>query len=127
MTRSEPTEILAGELRDGIWRVTLIRAVQAGEVVHQMTGEVFENPTKYTVKVGPRDHIMDPVARYMNHSCTPTCAIDGLEITALQDLAAGDEVTFDYTSTEEDFVSQFGCNECGLLLTGAPVPCGKQA
>ena len=50
------------------------------------------------------------VANYMNHSCTPTCLfVDGGEaytglMVAARDLLPGDEITFDYCTSEDSEV-----------------------
>lgn len=36
--------------------------------------------------------------RWLNHSDTPNSAFDGFELYALRDIAAGEEITFDYTA-----------------------------
>ena len=59
------------------------------------------------------------VANYMNHSCTPTCLfVDGGEaytglMVAARDLLPGDEITFDYCTSEDcDLTPAWDCH-CG--------------
>lgn len=51
---------------------------------------------------------------YVNHSCAPNAGFrDGLVLIARRDIAAGEEITWDYSTAidEADFVG-FGC-QCG--------------
>ena len=54
-----------------------------------------------------KDTWIDPIDefQYLNHSCNPTAGLKGsrkLRLYALRDLEPGDEVTIDYSTTEED-------------------------
>lgn len=119
---------LAGYLGDGVWSARLVEPAKADEVVHTLDGPVFSSPTKYTVRVGPGEHLIDPVAQYMNHSCSPTFRIDGRNVIALGDYEAGAEVTFDYATTEEpSLAAPFVCDRCGLLFEGDRPPCKSEA
>ena len=50
---------------------------------------------------------MDPYGTHFNHSFGPNCEIKGREVLALQDIPAGTQLTFDYTTTEEEIVAPF--------------------
>ena len=50
---------------------------------------------------------IDPIDefQYLNHSCNPTAGLKGtrkLRLYALRDVAPGEEITIDYSTTEED-------------------------
>jgi SET domain-containing protein len=50
---------------------------------------------------------------YMNHSCNPNCVIaNKTQVIALREIGAGEELTFDYSTTEEDPYWEMPCN-CG--------------
>lgn len=59
-------------------------------------------------------HVLHPLARFINHSCAPTTFVDVTRqaIMALRNIQAGEEITFNYLSTERRIVSPFDCN-CG--------------
>lgn len=85
-----------------------------GEVLIDLNGaEICHTPDFATIDLHDR-HVVHPVARYMNHSCAPTAFIDVARksIVALKDIHPGDEITFNYLSTERKIVSPFDC-ECG--------------
>ena len=55
------------------------------------------------------------MARYINHSCDPNCAADKMNghlwIIALRDIKAGEELTYNYGYTQENY-QQYPCH-CG--------------
>lgn len=51
--------------------------------------------------------VNDNIIRYINHSCNPNMGIKGsVTFVALRDIKKGEEVTFDYSITEEDLFWQ---------------------
>ena len=71
---------------------------------------------KYTIEVNGK-HFMDDMGKFLNHSCKPNSRIvseDGfILLYAITDIDIGDEVTFDYNSTEGNISNPFVCNCCG--------------
>jgi hypothetical protein len=54
----------------------------------------------------------DP-ADYVNHSCDPNCGIVGsVLLVTMRDVAAGEELCFDYAMTDSDDYDMFECS-CG--------------
>jgi hypothetical protein len=99
-------------------------AIPAGEVVIDVTGFVTDRPSRTSIQVGEREHIdlppgHDPTRvavefpwRFLNHSCDANTRLSGRAIVALRPIAAGDEITFDYRTTEYDMATPFVCR-CG--------------
>ena len=61
----------------------------------------------------------DNLAKYINHSCDPNCEAeveDGhILIHAVKDIAAGEELSFDYDQEYfDEFIKPIGCR-CGAL------------
>jgi uncharacterized protein len=58
----------------------------------------------------------------MNHSCDPSCWFEGNYLmTATRDLAVGDEVTFDYSTSNDwpqDWTCMCGSSLCRGRITG---------
>lgn len=89
--------------------------------------ETLAAPNKYTVQVSDEIHItLHPgFLQYMNHSCDPNVFFDTtkMELSALKDISAGDELTFFYPSTEFSMASPFNCfcgaNNCLHKIQGA--------
>ncbi|KAJ9510382.1 hypothetical protein QJQ45_015846 [Haematococcus lacustris] len=108
------------------------RKVLAGTVISRFDAkEVTTAPTMYTVQIpltpltccnslplqtGENEHIVlqPTLLEYINHSCNPTAFFDTAErqLVALRDIQPGDEVTFNYVSTEFDMATPFDCH-CG--------------
>lgn len=110
-------------------RVVTTVAVPRGDVVAHITGHrEVHAPTRFTVQVGIDRHI-DGLAQltFMNHSCAPNVFLNtaNLTLVALRDIAAGEEVTFFYPSTEWHMAEPFGClcgtPECVSYIAGAEV------
>ena len=108
----------------GVW---CDEPVAAGCTVLEFDGAVRTTPARYSVQVGADAHIhpddsavmtQDPSRfrwRFLNHSCAPTCRVEGRRLVALRDLAAGEELTFDYNATEWSVAEPFTClcGACG--------------
>ncbi len=81
--------------------------------ISSSTNEAQSIPMWYGLGNGrwldPGEHI----GRYINHSCSPTAAIVGTRtIVARRDLLVGEEVTIDYSMTDEDPLWVMPCR-CG--------------
>ncbi len=63
---------------------------------------------------------------YINHSCSPNLAFteNGKHFVAIRDIKAGDELTFDYATCEDDPDWQWPClcasDQCRGILSGFP-------
>jgi len=89
------------------------------EVIHVLTGKIFDHPTRETIHVGDNVHIYDEYGIFMNHSFNPTTKINKYNVVALTDINSGDELTFNYNETEINMASPFvvdGVKVCGKLL-----------
>lgn len=95
-------------------------AIAAGELILVFTGPLLTrvqlDPHDYHLQIGD-DLYLGPSGAaddYVNHSCDPNSGfIDGLRLVALRAIAAGEEITWDYSTAidEEDFTG-FTC-QCG--------------
>lgn len=52
--------------------------------------------------------------RYINHSCEPNSGLTGRTVVALRRICKGEEITIDYSTTEEDPFWRMSCS-CGSL------------
>jgi SET domain-containing protein len=76
-------------------------------------------PTRFSIQVG-RDVHLDPISDRespwgcLNHGCDPNVAIDveRRAIIARRGIVAGDQLRFDYNTTEWELAEPFVCN-CG--------------
>ncbi len=98
-----------------------------GELIHPISHyRLVDRPTYQTIQVGRDRHIEElGVLAYLNHSCRPNTHVDttALTVTALRDIAAGEELSFFYPSTEWEmdrpFVCLCGAPQCIRLVAGA--------
>lgn len=96
-----------------------LRSFAPGEIVVPLEGRLVLQPTRFTIQVGALAHL-DPISErtspwsYLNHGCDPNVAIDVQRraIVARRPIAAGDELRFDYHTTEWALAEPFVCN-CG--------------
>jgi len=92
-----------------------------GDLVVAITGHEVRVPTRYTLQLAPGSHIDAepqpgavggyPEWRFLNHSCDPNTMVRGKTFVARRAIRRGDELTFDYESTEWDMATPFSC-EC---------------
>lgn len=115
---------LAVQRADGQFRVVAETAFAAGDVLLLVNGLVVDRPSRYSVQIGPHAHVDPPVAgdltldierypwRFLNHACEPNAALQGRTLVARRWIRPGEEVTFDYLTTEYDLAEPFSCS-CG--------------
>ncbi|MEO8412187.1 MAG: SET domain-containing protein-lysine N-methyltransferase [Ginsengibacter sp.] len=103
-------------------------AHKAGDVFSTFeAAETLPFPNKYTVQVAEDVHIIlhPEFLQYINHSCDPNVFFDTekMQLSCLKNIAAGDEFTFFYPSTEFSMSSPFNCfcgaNNCLHTIQGA--------
>jgi hypothetical protein len=98
-----------------------------GEVVYRFSGQdIRTTPTYDSIQIGVNRHTLDlGLLVYINHACDPSTIIDAanLSVLAAHSIAAGDELTYFYPSTEWDmdrpFVCRCGAPECLRFVAGA--------
>lgn len=82
-------------------------------------------PSRYTIQVERDEHVDAAAVKYLNHSCRPNVYVDTArrEVIAIRDIAAGEELSFFYPSTEWEMVEPFVCRcghaNCLGLISGA--------
>lgn len=95
--------------------VVAARGFLRGDLVTQGFGSVTRERSMHTIQIDRDTHLVPPSPmRLLNHSCEPNCGIlinrgvDNIEIHALRDIAAGEELTLDYETFEEEFEALTG-------------------
>lgn len=92
------------------------RAIRSGTLILRVTGHhAVAAANRFTVQAGATTHLagIGPLT-FMNHSCAPNVFIDTVDMTvmAIRDIAAGEELSFFYPSTEWHMAEPFDCH-CG--------------
>lgn len=107
--------------------LTVRKSFAKGELIYRFPGQsVRQTPTYQSIQIGMDRHTLDlGLLAYMNHACDPSAVIDteNRSVLAVRSIAAGDELTFFYPSTEWDMARPFVCQcrapQCLSLITGA--------
>jgi cyanophycin synthetase len=86
------------------------RPLQAGTVILRAWGPTTTERSKYTIQVDHDLHLLPPEPlRFLNHSCEPNCGllirsgVEQIELHALRDIQADEELTLDYETFEVEF------------------------
>jgi SET domain-containing protein len=92
------------------------RPVMQDDILITYDGPILNHPTRYSIQVGDQMHIEGtPESNaYLNHSCLPNTYVDwqGVFLRALRNIAAGEELTCNYLTTDWDLHEKFLC-ACG--------------
>ena len=114
------SSIVAIAVADSESRLVAIDGIPRGQRLFGIEGELSPRPTRYSLQIEIDGHL-EPARsggveryfwQYMNHSCQPNVWIRGLEVHALRDIQPGEDVTFDYNTTEYEMDAPFRC-QCG--------------
>ena len=115
------------EVRDkaGFKGVYAEHAIKQDSVIFNLRGTISTRPSKYTIQLGSNRHLNFPAIRrpnddldycwqYLNHCCEPNGYMNTAERTfrALRDIAPGEEISFNYLTTESEMAEPFHCH-CG--------------
>lgn len=121
--------VVATEPCDGLnqatRRVVAVDRHPTGDILLRLVGVLTVTRDRFSIEVGPGLHvgppprtpIQDMAAKcpwvFVNHSCRPNAAVRGQALVATRDIAPGEEITFDYTTTESELAEPFHCR-CGF-------------
>lgn len=97
------------------------RIIFKGEEVLSINGKIISYATKYSIQLDINKHIepgfVDPDLDdfawcFLNHSCNANCFIDvkSVKLIAKQTIFEGDEICFNYNTTEYKMSTPFTCN-----------------
>jgi len=100
------------------------RALAKGDRILDIEGEPVPAPTRHSIQLNLDLHIECTTTigaeemrarfpwRFLNHCCDPNASVVGRTLVARRAIAAGEEITFDYTTTEAAMAEPFRCG-CG--------------
>ena len=113
----EPVEVKPGRLGRG---VVATRDIPTGETLLRTWGQQVPQRSRHTIQVDRQTHIVpDGVAVLVSHSCDPNCGVvirsgvKEIEFRALRPITAGEEITIDYDTFEEEVAHHGGPCRCG--------------
>jgi hypothetical protein len=93
------------------------KRVGKDEVVFTLSGEIFDKPTRETIYIGGNKHIYDNYGMFINHSFAPTVRIEGVNVVAIRDIDADEELAFNYNDNEINMAAPFVVG--GVLVCGS--------
>lgn len=108
-------------------RLVTDQPIRSGELISSISGyRIVSKVTYQTVQISAHEHIEElGVLAYLNHSCQPNTIVDttAFTVSAIRDIAAGEELNFFYPSTEWEmdrpFICLCGAPQCIRLVAGA--------
>lgn len=110
---SPKIELRAAEIGQGVFTR---QAVAAGEVLIALAHLFVGAPGRHTIQIDGERHQAGTgeIDDFLNHCCEPSAFLDAdrLCFVAARDIAAGEEVTFNYLTSEWDMAEAFDCR-CG--------------
>lgn len=99
--------------------VFAVEPVPAGAGAVMLPAVFEDRPGRHTIQLDAGRHqaYTGDVDDFLNHSCRPNTYLDpeGLRLVALHPIAAGEEITFNYSASELDMAEPFEC-----LCDGTP-------
>jgi hypothetical protein len=120
-TAERPCEVRDAAHGSGVFAT---RDIARGARILSIEGRLQDHPTRYSIQLGESMHIeassdLAPLEmrerhpwRFLNHACDPNARVQGRLLIARRPIRAGEQVTFDYTTTELDMAEPFECG-CG--------------
>lgn len=110
---SSKVELRAGEIGYG---VVAREAIAAGEVVIAPAQVFVAAAHRHTIQLDADRHQAgtDEIDDYLNHACAPNLRLDAerLCFVAVRPIAPGEQLTFNYLTSEWDMAEAFDCS-CG--------------
>ena len=92
---------------------------RVGQIVAKIEGAILDTPNRFTYQVAPNKHIScDNELKYINHHCYPNLKVENENLVCIKAIETGDELTFDYNSSEDRLDEPFECACCGKLIKG---------
>ena len=94
--------------------------IEKGDVILSIEGKIQTTPSKYSIQKNKTEHIhpysdrsddIESEWKYINHSCNPNSflAIDENLIIARRNILSGEEIRFNYNTTEYKLSAPFQC------------------
>lgn len=89
------------------------------DIIFELSGKIFDNPTRETIHIGNNKHIYDNYGIFINHSFNPNIYINGKNVIALIDINENEELRFNYNDNEINMANPFYDNN--ILVEGKKI------
>ena len=107
--------------KNGIKGLFATKNYNLNSKIHKLDGEIRSKPTKITIEIAYKRHIIDSYGMYMNHSFDPSCKIYEGYIIAIRDVKKGEELTYNYNDNETKLAYPFKDYITNELVSGMKV------
>ncbi|MGE3246457.1 MAG: SET domain-containing protein-lysine N-methyltransferase [Beijerinckiaceae bacterium] len=91
-------------------------AIAKGQAIFYLDGRIDGSASKHSIQLAEDRHVVTEhsIWQFTNHACTPNMRIDTVNrnMVAVRDIAADEELTFNYNTSEWAISSPFTCG-CG--------------
>ena len=96
-----------------------------GNIVLILKGNYFSEPTRTSIQIGDK-HLESWEGGHVNHHCLPNTKVVVEQgefnlmhyLVAIKDIEIGQQITFDYETTEKKLSNPFRCKCHGKLIEG---------
>ena len=111
-------------IKQGMRGLFANRTFNKGEIILLLKGNYFNKPTRTSIQVGNNKHVENYEGGLINHHCNPSANIliipdvEPAIVVANTTIFKGEEITFDYETTEEVMAEPFKCECHGKLIEG---------
>jgi hypothetical protein len=111
-------------IKQGMRGLFANRTFNKGEIILLLKGNYFNKPTRTSIQVGNSKHVENYEGGLINHHCNPSANIiiipdvEPAIVVANKTIFQGEEITFDYETTEEAMAEPFKCECHGKLIEG---------
>ena len=92
------------------------KSYKKGEIIRVLKGSISDKPDRLSIEIMPNVHVLDEYGKWVNHSFEPTTVIKDGSIVAHKDNSPGEQITFNYNSSESSMSHPFevdGRKVCG--------------
>lgn len=107
--------------RNNYFSIVSTSKYSKGDTILKLEGTINTIPDKYSIQISETEHILPHESdfkngtafyMYINHNCIPNgyFNIEKKGLIALKDIEAGEEITYNYNTTEYDMCCPFTCN-----------------
>ena len=105
--------------KNGFYSLITKKAFGYGDEVCIVLGEELIQPKRFSVQVAENIHVhVKAPVKFINHNCTGNIQLIERVFVATRAICEGEEITFNYNSSEDDLAEPFFCNNCGKLIRG---------
>jgi len=123
------------EIRGNMKGLFAEQPIEKWKIILMLRGKELSKPTRTSIQIQDK-HIEDAKGGYINHHCQPSAYVEILPdfvgadpvsqclttlvaiVVANKDIEKGEEITFDYETTETKLREPFKCDCHGRLIVG---------